>query len=475
MASVFLLPLYTRHLTPADYGVMDLLDQAGNFLAILFGGNFSGAMFYFFFQKEDQQSRNRAAATNILGCLLAGALFAVFGVLFAVPISNLVFQSAAMATYFRILFVTMGLTFALEAVKSWLRAENKPHLFTATALVRLALVVVCSAVLLVVFSLGVRGILLSNLIVTAVATPVLLFYALRRVGLRFDGPLFGRMVAFAIPLALSGVALFVMHFADRFVLQRYVSLSDLGQYSVGYKIGMLMAFIHSSFHQYWSAQAYQLLRRPNAEVLLSRIFTYMMVILAFCGLGLVAVTKPVLALLANSDYGKAALVVPIIVFAYYLRAAGDFFRVLFSVHKKTSWDAACNWSGALVCMACYLVLIPRYGAWGAAVATAITFFVVLLVAFAMARQLMPLPLEFDRLAKLGALALALGVIPVKLANAPLASQITGAFAVALLYPSVLWLTGFFSAEDALHGKRLWRMARQRAVPSEALAESKPVL
>jgi O-antigen/teichoic acid export membrane protein len=210
------------------------------------------------------------------------------------------------------------------------------------------------------------------------------------------------MTKFAAPLGLSGIAMFIINFGDRFILRPHVSFAELGLYALAYKIGMLISAAYASFQIYWSAQAYGIMRRADADHVFGRMTTYVVLGVAFCGLGVVAASKPVLRILAAPSYFPAVALVPLLVSAYCIRSIGEFFRCLFLVEGKPGYDAACTWVSSTVCLAGYFLLIPRFGVWGAAAATAITFIVFTAISVVWAYRIRPYRLEWSRLAKVAA-------------------------------------------------------------------------
>ena len=62
---------------------------------------------------------------------------------------------------------------------------------------------------------------------------VLLAYRRFQLGLEFDRPLFRQMQRFGLPLVPSGLALWVIDFADRFFLLKLKDAAEVGFYSVG--------------------------------------------------------------------------------------------------------------------------------------------------------------------------------------------------------------------------------------------------
>jgi O-antigen/teichoic acid export membrane protein len=268
----------------------------------------------------------------------------------------------------------------------------------------MAVSVAGTIIALAVLHMKVWGVLSSSLTAMIATGVPLAVYAFRVYPAAFEFPLLLRLAKFSFPLGLSGVALFVVHFGDRFLLPHYRPMSDLGVYSVAYKIGMLISLVYFSFHSYWSAQVYNIARRDDAAIIIARTFSYLMLVMTLTAMALVVGTHPALRILTRPAYAGAAPLVPIIVLAYWVRGIGDFFRCLFLVKGRPGYDAACNWIGSAACLAAYFLLIPRWGTWGAAIATLIAFTIIGLLSVFWSYRIYPYRLETTRLAKLAAAA-----------------------------------------------------------------------
>jgi O-antigen/teichoic acid export membrane protein len=108
-----------------------------------------------------------------------------------------------------------------------------------------------------------------------------------------------------------------------------------------------------------------------------------------------------LRILTTPAYFQAASIIPIVLAAYYVRALGDFYRIVLLAKGLPSQDAACNWISAIVSLTAYFILIPRYGITGAAFATLITFVVAFAISYVWSCRTWRFPLESKRLMKLG--------------------------------------------------------------------------
>lgn len=436
LSSIILLPVNTRFLDKADFGVLDLLEKVSIAVSFL-GLNFSAALGYFYFSRNSPEERAPVVGTMFAGSVLMGAIAGGIGFVFAKPVSQMVFHSPDYVSFLRVVFAVVALNFLAEVGMGWLRVEDRTKAFVLASFFRIGVVFVGTLVGVAMLHLRVWGVLSSNVTAIGLVGVILAIYCFRSYRFVFEWPLFLRMLRFAVPLGLSGIAMFIIHFGDRFIILQFRPLSDLGIYSIAYKIGMLISVAFSSFQNYWNAQIYQIAKRDDSDSVFARTFSYMMLVLSFFGLGLVVAAKPTLHILTSRAFWDAALLVPVVVLAYYIRAVGDFFRCVFLVEGRPGYDAACNWIGAVVCLIGYFTLIPRWGIWGAAYATLITFLVIGVISVIWARQLRPFSIEAGRLAKIvlaaGLLLAAYYLVPVF----SLWGQIGWSVLLLLSYPLLL--------------------------------------
>jgi len=404
LASLIVLPVNTRFLTPADYGTLDLLQQVSIVVSLLVGMNLSGSLGFFLAERTLPAERGAVLGSAFFGSLGLGCMVAFAGLFLAPQVSRLVFASPDYAAYLRLVFLSIPFVFSLEVCSSWLRVEDRSGAYVGASVLRMAVSVAGTIIALAVLHMKVWGVLSSSLTAMIATGVPLAVYAFRVYPAAFEFPLLLRLAKFSFPLGLSGVALFVVHFGDRFLLPHYRPMSDLGVYSVAYKIGMLISLVYFSFHSYWSAQVYNIARRDDAAIIIARTFSYLMLVMTLTAMALVVGTHPALRILTRPAYAGAAPLVPIIVLAYWVRGIGDFFRCLFLVKGRPGYDAACNWIGSAACLAAYFLLIPRWGTWGAAIATLIAFTIIGLLSVFWSYRIYPYRLETTRLAKLAAAA-----------------------------------------------------------------------
>lgn len=442
LIGLLMVPITTRCLTTAEFGIADLLSQCTDVLSMLLGARFGSAVGFFYFEKDNAENRRAVVTTSILGAFLLGAVATLICRPFSEPLARFVFGDTSIARYFNLLLLLMPATFVTEAAFSLLRVEDRPVAFILMSFLSMSMQVAGVLTLVAFFKLHVMGIVYTSCTNATVLAILMGVSALRRFRSKFDSQVFTRMLKYSLPLGLAGIATFFIHVGDRFILPHYRSFDDLGIYVLAYKFGMLLSFVYGAFHSYWTAQVFAVMRREDSDTVFARIFTYVLLTISFAAVGLVVCSRPAVRIMAPPPYMGAVGLIPIVVAAYFIRAIGDFLRCIFLAANRPGFDAVCNWVGAASCAAGYWLLIPRYGMWGAAYATLAAFSVIGIISVTWTYKVRRYRVETVRLLKIAAASL-ISLLPyVALRRSTLPMAIGVAALSVGLFPVTLWFLRF---------------------------------
>jgi O-antigen/teichoic acid export membrane protein len=278
------------------------------------------------------------------------------------------------------------------------------------------------------------------------------------------------MVLFSYPLVPAALALLCIHFSDRFLVQKFCGLEDLGIYSLGYKFGMIISVIVAQpFFRIWNTQRFEIAKQQNSKKVLSGFFTYFLLLVVTVGLFISIFSEEVIAIMAPAKYAGAGKLISLIILSYIFSGMATFFTLGTMIVYKTKYTAYINVIAAVLNILLNLVLIPRWGIMGAAWSTVATFFFLFSVTMVNSQRLYPIDLELRRIASL---FFAAGVVfgAGLLVHQDFLVSIAIKGALFLLFPGVLWMLGFFYPEEIAKGKELVSMVKNRVLhlsPSSA--------
>ncbi len=241
--AIVLVPIYARQLGVANYGVLAIVNTTLS-LGLMVTTLALPQAFFRSYLKESETEADRVRVLRAsLGLRLlasAGGL-AVFALL-AVPLTAVLFGSAAELP---VLLVIGPIIFfdSLNLVPlSFLRANRRPRPYAVLAFARAVLGSVLIIVMVVVFRLGVLGVVLGSLGSSVVATTVGLAILSRSNALKvsWDPKLMRHMLAFSLPIVPAAVGGWVLNLSDRYIVQLFDGRVAVGIYAAGYTVGLVI-------------------------------------------------------------------------------------------------------------------------------------------------------------------------------------------------------------------------------------------
>ncbi len=211
-------------------------------------------------------------------------------------------------------------------------------------------------------------------------------------------PILKGMLRFGVPLLPVGLAQFVLAYADRYVLNRFVSLDQVGPYSVGAKVSSFMMLFVAAFQYAWGPFAISIFREANARATYAKVFSLYMFVAGAIGLILTGLAREILSLVATGHYVHGYRMAGFLVFAAV--ANGAFFvpAASLQIAKRTGVDGGIAVVAAALNVILNLVLVHPLEAYGVASASLIAqcVAVILLMAVAAADLSRALPSRAGR-------------------------------------------------------------------------------
>ncbi|MBK9715636.1 MAG: flippase [Kouleothrix sp.] len=178
--------------------------------------------------------------------------------------------------------------------------------------------------------------------------------------------------AFTIPLLTSDLVFVLMSSSDAVLLEHFRNTTEVAAFRVVQPAAVLNQFVLQSFTLLFTPIASRLFARNDREGINSlywqtaiwvSMFSFPIFAMTF------SLAHPLTVLLYGQRYEESAIILSLLSFGYYFNAALGFNGLTLKVYGKLKYIVAINIFAAVINVVINLLLIPRFGALGAACGT----------------------------------------------------------------------------------------------------------
>jgi len=409
LLNYFLVPIYTRVFTEAEYGVVaELYAYVGLLIVVLTYGMETG---FFKFAKKDKKETDKVYSTTLISLFTTSLLFVGFILLFKQDIANLI-GYANNPEY----ILWFGIVIAADAFTSipfaYLRQQNKAFRFAIIKLINIGTNI--GLVLFFIFvlpylannynfaiinnmydkNMGVGYIFIANLI-ASLLTLFLLLGDIPFKNLIFDKKILRILLIFSLPLMLSGLAGVMNESLDRILLKYYLPgtrneiMAQIGIYGANYKIAVLMTMFIQMFRYAAEPFFFSNQKDKSSSKLYADVMKYFIIfgLLIFLGVNLyINIVKHFI----SRNFYDGLTIVPIVLAANLFVGINYNLSIWYKFTNKTMYAIYLNGLGAIITIILNIVFIPKYGFMASAWATFACYFSIMILSFLLSKKYYPI-------------------------------------------------------------------------------------
>ena len=426
LLNYLLTPFYVRVFVSGEYGqISELYAWIALLLAILTFG--METTFFRFSQEKDSGKVFNNAETIVL---LITSIFLVLYGFFYKSFAELIHYE--FNTHYVLL---LGIIVALDAAAAipfaMLRKENKAGRFSSIKTLNVLTNIFFNILFLVIIpekSLAIGEMLfgegtslliwvfISN-IFASLLNLILLFPQLSKLRLCLNRDLIVPMLKYSFPILLISLVGMVNEVADKILIKYLVTIPDettlasmdmtgneyamrqLGIYSANFKLGVLMTIFIQMFRFASEPFFFGHAKDRNAPTLYAKVMTYFVIFCLLIFLGVMFYMDILQYFVGKdgTDYREGLVIVPIILIANMLYGIVFNLSIWFKLSDKTYCGTIIAIIGSMITLLCFIILIPKIGYMGAAVAHLACYSVMMFVSYFWGQRVMPIPYQIGRI------------------------------------------------------------------------------
>src|SRR3954471_12320633 len=463
--AVALLPLYTRYLSPEDYGAAEILFAAVVAASIVVRFGLIEAILRFYY--KDDEDPAAVVAGSFAGLFWLSTLGALVLLPFAGSIAKLLIPEpealgASAPDLVRIAIGGLWVLTMWEFMLTLFRLEERARAYFLTTILNVLASIALTVVLVVGLEEGARGLLVGSYAAGAVFVLALIVLQRRRLSLRFDRGLMRRLFRFGAPTMPAEASLYLLHFVDRLIIVRSLGLRQAGLYSIAVKFAQGVNVLVRGFQLAWPPLAYSIRDDDEARRVYATVVTLFVAGCAFVVTGMWLLSRWLVRALAAPEFFDSYKAIGLLATAATLYALYMVLVVILGRTGRTEFNFPATLAALVANIALNLALVPRLGIVGAGIALVASYVVVLALMYVFTQRLFPVPYEWGRLLRVLTVSTALVGLGELLLPTEGFTGLVLRLLFALAYPFALLATGFFT-----QGERRW-LARLRH-PADVLA------
>lgn len=373
-----LLPIYTRYLSPADYGIISYTTSISLFVFVVGTLSLNTFVLRHYFELNTEEAK-----AKLLGNIF---LFLCFFSLFCTLISLLIFPLGIKAFNVQVpfwpYFVLALLTNFLDSLSIlplvYYRLQRNALGYVRLTFVRAVLAYALTFTFIVLLRWGVLGHYYGNLLTGVCYAVVYSIVMFRHAKLRIDWKQIGSGLKFSAPLVPGALAYIILTSSDRIIMERYLPLSDIGIYNIAVTLTLALAMISLSVYKAVEPEIFRNYGRKEFVAFFYVVKGRYLSVLFIAAMGLALFSQEALMIMASEKFLEGYKLVPIRIVGLIFSGVNILYGCLIVAAKRTKILGVSVVLGATVSVLFNVAFIPLYGVYAAASAFGVSYAVMTL-------------------------------------------------------------------------------------------------
>ncbi len=377
--SFIVFPILTSHLSLSDYGIISYVNTFNLLLTI---GGFLGINTYYLVHyyrvgsEENQQKLLGNLTIFILGInITITLLMFVLGYIYPTIFSNEI-------EFFP--YIAMGIITNLFSLMTILpsalfRVQERPLPLTILNVMKGVVTMALTVILVVQFQYKATGVIFATMLVSIIFGLIFLRITIRNMIWNINWPQLKRSLKFSLPLLPGALASYLFTMSDRFFIERYLDLTQLGTYSTAATLALILNIVAYGAYKAFEPHFFQSYGKEGFTQSFIKIHNHFLLVILIMSMGLSMFAREFFQLFASASYQEVYYYVPLIEFGLVLAAMQMLYGTVITAQEKTKLNSLIAIVGGVASVSINMILIPHIGIIGSCIASATAFCLMLVI------------------------------------------------------------------------------------------------
>lgn len=395
MIGIFLIPIYTRLFVPKDYGVINLINTTFFLLGLLVVCALDTATGRWFYDSEEKEDHKRTFGTWIWFQFTLSVIIAVIVIIISPWLVNSFFKEEGKPVYFILPAITLVTNMLPAIISNWYRVHRRPVATVIFSVSQTIVTIGLSVLFVIVLRWHITGVFAA----LAVSSSVFSLVALQQMHgwlnfKYFNKERLKRMLTYAFPFIPAAIAYWLLNSTDAYFLAYFKDKAEVGLFGIGASLAAGIALFTGAFQQAWGPFAFSIMNDENAKQVYANVFLLFGYTMGFVAASVMLFAPEILRLLTAPAYYDAAWVAGILGYNLVLIGFTYIASIGISIAKVTAPYGYAMLFATILTIILDIVLIPKFGKEGSAIATVAAQLIVPAFLFYKGQKIYPIPYKY---------------------------------------------------------------------------------
>ena len=403
--SFIFLPIITKTLGAESYGIWSQIIITLNLLTPILMLRLEGACVRYLGSHNNKKIISKTFFSMLALIWFCVILIVILVFLFPDKFSFFIFGEENLILYsefFGIMLFT-GVTQAF--ILNYYRTFNKFNILSIINIIQSFSEIGLMMLFILYFDIGLKGAILSIILVETFGTIVVLTHIIKSIGFTFNSDIRVKLkpyLKYSIPLIPEGALFWAINLSDRYVIIHLLNLTQAGIYSASYALSGAVTFftvpisyvLFPSISKLWENKDI-----INIKKYIEASIKYFLILAIPSTIGVCYLSPYLIKSLTTSEFVTSRLLITLIVLSYVFW--GIYQMLYYIIHLKEKTHLVPIFFGAIAVLNLVLnfIWVPIYGIIGAAFSTFIAFTILLLIVFFLSQRWLPIHMNYKSILK----------------------------------------------------------------------------
>ena len=370
MIGIFLIPIYTRLFVPKDYGVINLINTTFFLLGLLVVCALDTATGRWFYDSKETEDHKKTFGSWIWFQFALSVIIAVLVIILSPYLVNTFFKEDGKPIYFILPAVTLVTNLLPAIISNWYRLHRRPVATVVFSVSQTIVTIGLSVLFVIILRWHITGVFAALTISSALFSLVALQQMHGWLSFKyFEKKRLKLMLKYAFPFIPAAIAYWLLNSTDSYFLAFFKDKAEVGLFGIGASLAAGMALFTGAFQQAWGPFAFSIMNDDNAKEVYANVFLLFGYIMGLLAALLMLFAPEVLMLLTAPAYYASAWVAGILGYNLVLIGFTYIASIGISIAKVTAPYGYAMLFATILTIILDIILIPKYGKEGSAIAT----------------------------------------------------------------------------------------------------------